>query len=191
MYFAPLSTRNLFGKLLNDRKLLGEAVEIGTHRGDFARVLLTDWKGEKLYCVDPYDKAPPEYADQIQYLQHSDGNRVQDEMVAHNTLQWAADRICWLKETSAEASRRGFEPLDFVYLDGDHKKIAEDLELWWPKLGEGGILGGHDWLLHNEPGGLWGKYIQPAVHAFAEKAGRDIHLVVEEGGHPWSFYLVK
>jgi len=38
--------------------------------------------------------------------------------------------------------------LDFVYLDGRHyrKAVLEDLNLWFPKLREGGLLAGNSYL---------------------------------------------
>ena len=35
--------------------------------------------------------------------------------------------------------------LDLVYIDGDHFRIAEDIDAWTPKVKAGGILCGHDW----------------------------------------------
>lgn len=36
--------------------------------------------------------------------------------------------------------------LDFVYIDGDHSYLAvkKDIELYYPEVRDGGILGGHD-----------------------------------------------
>jgi len=35
---------------------------------------------------------------------------------------------------------------DLVFIDADHryKSVKQDIELWWPKVKEGGILCGHD-----------------------------------------------
>lgn len=37
--------------------------------------------------------------------------------------------------------------LDFVFIDGDHSSeaIARDINMWWPKVKEGGVLAGHDY----------------------------------------------
>ena len=37
--------------------------------------------------------------------------------------------------------------LDFVFLDADHnyKAVKKDLESWWPKIKQGGVLAGHDY----------------------------------------------
>ena len=38
--------------------------------------------------------------------------------------------------------------IDFVYVDArhDYKGVLEDLRLYWPKVRQGGILAGHDYL---------------------------------------------
>ena len=41
------------------------------------------------------------------------------------------------------------ESLDFVFIDGahDYTSVVEDINLWLPKVKNGGILGGHDYSL--------------------------------------------
>ena len=38
--------------------------------------------------------------------------------------------------------------LDFVYIDGDHSydSCKEDINMWLPKIKQGGIIAGHDYL---------------------------------------------
>jgi len=83
--------------------------------------------------------------------------------------------------------------LSFVYLDGDHRRepFEADLNAWWPKVLPGGVLAGHDWLCPGEVDGGWGKEIQPAVAAFCDTHKLDLWVVAEEGGLPWSFYVIK
>lgn len=40
----------------------------------------------------------------------------------------------------------GDESLDFVFLDDNHEQahVARELEAWWPKIRQGGMLAGHD-----------------------------------------------
>ncbi len=49
---------------------------------------------------------------------------------------------------SADAAKRyADESLDFVYIDADHtyEALKEDIAAWFPKVKQGGILGGHDY----------------------------------------------
>lgn len=42
--------------------------------------------------------------------------------------------------------------LDFIYIDGDHSysAVKKDIELYYPKVREGGILGGHDFCANQQ-----------------------------------------
>lgn len=193
MFFtSQLSSRNEFGKLLNERNLLGTAIEVGTNQGDFASIFLDTWKGELLYCVDPWDN-PPDYIRQARTL-GGDGNRNNDFIAAKRALRKHNSRVEFLQMLSSEAAKwRANNSVDFIYLDGNHEPpyVEQDIRLWWPKLRSGGILAGHDIVMPGEVDGGWGQYIQPAVFRFAEDWGLDVHLVVEEGGLPWSYHMTK
>ena len=59
-----------------------------------------------------------------------------------------ADRVKVYKMTSVQAAPRIEDgSLDFVFIDGDHsyKGVTTDLELWVPKVRQGGLISGHDW----------------------------------------------
>ena len=192
IYCAPISTRNQWGWLLTENDLMGQAVEVGTHRAGFANLWLSNWMGAHLWCVDPWENLP-DYERQVPYLADSDG-RENDFKHAQNVIKKYWGRACLLRETSEVASRR-FQPesLDCVYIDGNHvaPHPANDLEMWWPKVVQGGIIGGHDFICPGEINDDWGKYIQPAVLQFVEKHQLDLYLVVEEGGNPWTYYMFK
>lgn len=193
---APMSTRNQFGFMLNDAGLLGEAVEVGTHRGDFAKVLLTNWRGKLLHCVDPWSNVKG-FEEQAGMLDGGGKDRDEDfRMCLRNLRDWIKKGRCRLnRATSAQAAATEYlaGPFDFVYLDGDHRTemVALDVRLWWPKIRPGGVLAGHDFVCPGEELGGWSGLIQPAVFEFARRENLPIKMVVEEGGRPWSFYVVK
>jgi len=60
----------------------------------------------------------------------------------------------------------GNDSLDFVYIDGEHTydAVSNDIDVWWPKLKENGILSGHDYNDVN-PGTI------KAVDEFSTKIG--------------------
>lgn len=195
LFLAPVHMRNLLPGLLNSRGLTGFAVEIGTHRGAYARQFLDHWKGERLYCVDPW--APIKgYEEQAESLKTigSNGNREDDYNEAHGILATHGSRAKLLRMTSERAANIFKDrQVDFVYLDGDHRRrfVEQDLQLWWPLVRKGGILAGHDFLCPGEPDGLWGKNIQPAVLDFADRERVNVQLLIEENGQPWSYMLEK
>lgn len=187
---APFVNRVGFGDFLNSKDLLGEAVEIGTHRADFAVAFLRRWKGGILFYVDPWI---PGYNDR-DYV--STGNRLEDYRETRRKLLPFPNRAKILKCSSAEAVGSNIfkdQSLDFVYIDGNHDPayFKEDLTKWWWKVRTGGIIAGHDIICPNEKDGGWGKGIQSILLPFAEQVARDIYLVIEEDNSPWSFYLIR
>jgi hypothetical protein len=170
------------------------AVEVGTHRGQFAADFLSRWDGN-ITCIDPWDN-PPGYESQAPFLQGGDGDREKDYLETKRVLKVYGDRVNLMRSTSAIAVMKFADSsLDFVYLDGDHTRpgIDYDLTTWWPKLRRGGLLAGHDIITSEPPNAPdeWGRYIQPAVEEFARREFRRIYLVVEECKAPWSYYLIK
>lgn len=185
--------------LLNSRGLLGEAVEVGTHRGDFARDFRYVWKGRVLHCIDPW-ACPPGYEEQAKTLDGGGADREKDFARFKQKLKLAIDcgSVSVLRECSpAAAEKFADSSLDFVFLDGDHSLlgVSMDLSAWWLKLRKGGILAGHDWLCPGEVQGGWGQFVQEAVASFSTMEAVDVFLVPEFGGEtsgqPWSFYMEK
>lgn len=192
---APISSRIQFHELLAASDLHGVGVEVGAHRGEFTFAMASQWRCERYYAVDPWDAVTEDYAQsQGKYL-WGGPSRVDDYMACAVV---ARDRpnVRMLKMTSILAANRFAEQsVQFIYLDGDHRReyVAQDLVCWWPKLQNGGILAGHD-IVCPGPAGRpddWGREVQPAVIAFASHLNLPVYLVVEEGGLPWSFYLIK
>lgn len=187
MQQAPFLGRELFGDYLTELGLRKPAVEVGTHRGDFACELLQHWAGV-LNCVDPwvsgYDPQDPasngdrqaDYEACLELLSRF-GNRVRiHRMVSESAVEYFADNS-----------------LSFVYIDGNHQPeyVRNDLNLWWDKVQPGGLLAGHDFICPGEKQHNWGRYVQPVVLEFADRHQVDPWLVVEPTACPWSYYFVK
>lgn len=199
---APFVNRTSLPGYLNCLGLAGEGVEVGTHRGHYAKMILRLWKGKKLYCVDPWTN-PPGYEEQAKYLTGK-GDRLKDLEEAHSRLGpfVAEGRAVLLQATSQEAlSQFTNGTLDFVYLDGDHRteQVYLDLCEWWEKVKPGGVLAGHDVVCPGAEGQPddWGPNIQEALRVFTgagHRRGsfrRTVYLIVEQLSEPWSFYLRK
>lgn len=182
--------------ILNELRLTGEAVEVGTHRGEYASCFLEKWNGRMLWCVDPWEN-PAGYEQQALTLAYSDGNRNNDYAACLKALRKVdprGKRHNLLKLVSLEAATVFKDgSLDLVYIDGDHTRpaIDNDLEAWWPKLKKGGLLAGHDFICPNEFKGGWGQHIQPAVMKFAFEQEVSVYLLAEMDNSPWSYYMVR
>jgi hypothetical protein len=145
MNLSELKHRYDIGDYLSKNGLNGEIVEVGVAYGQNAKLVLDEWKGEKMYLVDPYVKQ-----DISQYASNMD-NVDFDEM-----LKWATEhlephkgRFEFIRKFSNEAvSHFEDNSLDMVYLDGNHQNpvFENDFKSWLPKVKIGGILGGHDYM---------------------------------------------
>lgn len=172
---TEISHRTDFSLLCNARGYK-DAVEVGTDQGVFARDFLSRFKGNWLFCVDPYDA-----------LSDFPYDRSGDMLTAALALAPYHGRFRFVRARSVEAAPwvgTVIRP-EFVYLDGSHEEgdVAADMEAWWSVLTETGLLSGHDYdPLH--PG------VVAAVNRFAKERGLVVRITREETS-PTSWYIYK
>jgi len=119
------------------------AIEIGTDRAIHAKSILTNLNISKLYLIDPYI----EYKDYLESEKQKTQNELTKcERIARKRLNKYKDKILWVKTYSDKAINLIPDNLDFVYIDRNHeyKYVKKDMELYYKKLKNGGILSGHD-----------------------------------------------
>jgi hypothetical protein len=189
---ADFRDRDLFGHWLNAQGLTGGyGVEVGTHRGEFARQLALKWDCRKLYCVDNYASG---YSDRDPI---SSGDRSADLKAATEVFSspFISGKVQLLKVSSAEAATRFHaDSLDFAYIDACHEReeFEGDLGRWYHAIKPGGILAGHDVICPGEPLETnWGAEIQPTLWEFACHHRLVIYLIAETQSLPWSWYVRK
>jgi hypothetical protein len=127
------------------KKVLGEDpytfVEIGVHKGDNSSEFLAELPIKQAWLVDPWSETSP--------AGYNDNTQADwDALHASVTKRYAAyDNVEILRMMSAEAAPLVPNDLDLVYIDGDHsyEGIVTDLQCWYPKVREGGILSGDDY----------------------------------------------
>lgn len=149
---------------------LKRGVEIGVAFGGHSEAILQNTSVEKLYAVDSY-KHQPEYDDPMNLPQP-----VFDRLYERTgqRLNAFGDRVTQIRLDSVEAAQEINEPIDFVYIDGDHsyEGIRADLEAWFPLVREGGIVAGHD----------YGQPAFPGVKAAADHFFKRFGLTVTHEG---------
>lgn len=197
---SELTSRDQLPHLLNSLNLTGIGVEVGTHRGIFARQILSVWQGKLLYCVDPWHNNL-EYLPQAKFLLDSTGDRRLDFLEASRNLEEFGCRKSLVHETSVNGYKLlisviGTLNLDFVYLDGDHsyEGVKTDLETWWEGIKPGGIIAGHDIICDyaKDKEDDWGRFILPAVREFVEPRDLTVNLIFQGGLiTPSSYYIFK
>ena len=128
-WIAHYESHAEFPPILNARGLTGRGVELGVQTGWYSEQLLSTWRGETLYLVDPWK----EFGDE--YLDGSNVSQEEQEANLRETKRRVAPfdgRYEILRMTSKEAAQQ-FEDgsLDFVYLDAQHhyEAVREDLHL--------------------------------------------------------------
>jgi hypothetical protein len=168
---GQLKSRDDFGQLLNERKLVGYAAEIGVLHGDFSAALLDKWKGRGLFLVDPWQKfLDPAYGP-TGLSMTLDWKEVYRR--CRERFEPYGSRIRFIRQSSERAAQIIPDGLDFVYIDGDHtyEHVLQDLRLWYAKLKPGGILAGHDIYTFHHPG------VTAAVVTFGNEMGLVVDLV--------------
>lgn len=124
------------------REYLGKdlvVVEIGTYLGDNALNLLANLSIKKLYLIDPYsydinDKTGLYNVD-----------LKQAEKIAREKLK-PFNNVKFIIKPSQDALDCIPDNVDFVYIDGNHdyEYVKKDIELYYPKVKVGGVIGGHN-----------------------------------------------
>jgi hypothetical protein len=68
------------------------------------------------------------------------------EINARKILIDHQDFVVWIKDLSQNAIKKIEEPLDYVYIDGNHayEYVVDDIKNYFPLVRSGGIIGGHD-----------------------------------------------
>jgi len=171
------SNRYDLGYLLRARGYR-KAVEVGTDLGTFACHLLSKWDGELICCDDfrPYEwNKWPRDADMIIAATRLAQFNGRGRIVQCESLDLADNLPKWFTEQ-----------LDFVYIDAchDYESVTQDLNAWWPRITDNGMLAGHDFDQERHP------EVYTAVIDFAHALDRDI-FVIEGDGYCYSWWLGK
>lgn len=113
-------------------------VEIGTALGDNALSILFELPMKRLILIDPYMPYVDDSGDLVSYEQFYETTKNKFAVFPQVTI---------IRKTSEEAANEIPEPLDFVYIDGNHsyEYVKKDITLYYPKIRQFGVLGGHDY----------------------------------------------
>lgn len=170
-------------------------LEIGVAQGASAEQFLQQAHIARYIGVDPwqYYEAPPDDHFADGYLDRKMGlwdDQAQWDMVYEATRQRLApygDRVHLIRGFSHEVARDFAEPIDILYIDGNHQYeyVLQDLEDWYPHVKRGGIILGDDYIFGGGEtiDGRWGgekaSQVKAAVEAFCERH-RLTHFVVDD-----------
>jgi hypothetical protein len=141
--------------------------EIGVHEGEFSEQILNTVDPEKLHLIDPWKQG-----DGLFGKQAARDQAILDERYAKVTERFAeeieASRVRIHRNLSSEIVGEFDDSyFDWIYVDGNHlyEYVKQDLELYFPKVKNGGYLTGDDYGVS----GLWDNGVQQAVNEFCRQ----------------------
>jgi cephalosporin hydroxylase len=120
----------------------GVFVEIGTHNGEFADVILSNSTNSVLYCIDPYIS----YNDYKDSINTYTGDHIFESAYEMLTQKYGTERVKFVRKMSSDAANDVPDKIDFLYIDGNHsyKYVLQDLELYAPKVKQNCYIVGDD-----------------------------------------------
>jgi predicted O-methyltransferase YrrM len=139
----------LLAQLARDRR---RVLEIGVYEGSSALVLVDALPTEaELHLVEPFAGGGPWPG----VMNPADEGATRS-VVERRARRRGGPRLHWHVALSEDAARGWAQPLDFVFIDGDHSEAAclLDWELWNGHVEPGGAVAFHDARV-GKPGG-WG-----------------------------------
>jgi hypothetical protein len=137
-WWSPLDCNQITGligminSITKIKPQISTLVEIGSHLGESTTIFLAYEQIKKMYCIDPWNQNPI-------YEQTFD-TRLKPFIESGKCIK--------LKEFSKEGSEKFLDnSIDMLYIDGNHEYeyVKLDIDTWYPKITNKGILSGHDY----------------------------------------------
>lgn len=154
--------------------------EIGVYQGEFTKKFCE--AGLKMYGIDPWLSFHGQgKAGKSQELQDLNYNHAKKLLSVYKNCSL-------IRKTSSEAlGDFGFNNLDFVYIDGDHrfKQVAEDIYEWYSKVRKGGIISGDDYTLTGPTSTHLICQVAPVVDAFVKTYNIENYYIFDGN---WMFF---
>lgn len=157
--------------------------EIGVHRGDASAMFCQFFPEATLFLIDPWEMYD-DYRDRKSGNVYKGSSPEKQDARCDAAYRQVLERfdgnpqVRILRTTSLRAAAELTQPMDLVFLDGNHAYpyICEDIQAWLPQVRVGGMLSGHDYKAMSG--------VKQAVHEL-------LHPVVASGrnkGDVWVFF---
>ena len=130
---------NIIKEMFKDQIIVG--AEAGVSSGYNAQNILQVMPNVKmLYLIDPYFGGMTWENYDKTYVDKKRKNGAKTRLKPYKR------RIRWIYKEFDKCTKEDFEPLDFIYIDGDHayEIVKKDLNLASTLVKKGGVIGGHD-----------------------------------------------
>jgi hypothetical protein len=183
-----IEKRNNLGNLINSLNLDGSGIEIGVNCGDYSEILLKTSKLKKIYLLDLWEQLPKEqYTDITNTSQNEQNNKY--NMVIEKMKSYGERVQIIRKDCSIAFNDFGDSFFDFIYIDANHKYeyVKQDIDNWYPKLKNGGLFSGHDYLDGKIGRTVFG--VKRAVDEFCKLINKTPIITIDSPCPSW--YFVK
>jgi len=172
---AWVDSHDKIPKIINDSNYT-VGVEVGVAYGGHSESILKNTNVKKLYSIDPY----------LNYDGYIGDGQCKEQYVMDDIYHFVKDRLSYygnryelVREMSVNVvDNFSDNSLDFVYLDGNHfeEYFKQDINKWWPKVKNGGIICGHD----------YDHYLFPEITEYVNFFSKNLNLeLVHLGTHVW------
>ena len=183
--YIDIRFRREITDLLGYFNLSGDAVEIGNAEGRFAEILIKSPNIIKFYMIDAWKQLNQKGDGHMPNEWHQNNYREALE----RTNAFSEKRIILQGLSSERIKDIPDDSLILAYIDADHSYngCIRDLRAIWPKLKNGSILAGHDYLNEN-----YG--VRSAVLDFVKEVDfvdKEIHIIPEDHESNASFWIRK
>jgi predicted O-methyltransferase YrrM len=115
-------------------------VEVGVFDGHYSEILCQKNPSAKIYAVDPWEIYGGYRDHKFKSSMERAYNSAKSKLAPHN---------CEIVKKFSVDAAKDFKDgsIDAVFIDGNHSYdyVKQDIELWAPKVGVGGIVSGHDY----------------------------------------------
>jgi hypothetical protein len=151
--------------------------ELGVLKGDFSEMILSIVDPARLVLIDPFKKGGKSYNEGLGWLTSAYSTDREYEIVCSKFVN--EDRIWIIRDFSYDAIFCIVDKyFDFIYHDASHlyEDVRRVLKDWFPKLKNGGIICGHDYVDHPSFG------VKKAVDEFCEEHNFEMIIFNENGG---------
>lgn len=174
-------------KVLADRQELlkylpqgGIVAELGVDQGDYSEIIYKLNKPQKLHLIDVWGSN--RYNKQKQELVERKFSSPISKKEVEINLGLSTEVVNEFKD----------EYFDWIYIDTDHsyKMTKQELELWFPKVKQGGIIAGHDFIIGNWNGMIRYGVIE-AVQEFCVKYNYELVYLTAEFHQAPSFAIKR
>lgn len=121
--------------------------ELGVYDGGNALNIMKKWKScSRFILVDLWAHQDENYHDTSNHEQSQHNANL--ELTKKRMANYSNQVIFIQNYTTKAALQVDDESLDFIYVDARHDYcgVRDDIQSWWPKLKQGGVMAGHDYM---------------------------------------------